>query len=451
MLTRTLRGAILLLTTILLAACSDSQPSVGASGVGGSAPGGNAGLGGSSALGGTSGIGGSAGQGGTTTGGGAGQGGAAAGAAGSSGAGGQAGGTGGAPAGPRKVYFRADFETGQVQPAGKLVDGLVLRTLPNPQAGNKAVRYPKGGGGVNSTDDSHVVLSGLVPPKNGNGPPTSDASGVNARLGNHFMKLLLDKSKDYTDLNGAKPGDPLLDKPRNAIDPRPPGGNVGGTRTDYDVEVYWGISLYLPSNFEQETNKRRTNFVEIKSKGASQNHMSFGVDGEAGGGKWYAKVWTDDASVSQAGTTTNDVFDLGSYEGDKGKWTDFVFLARWNPFTTKTKASDADPQGRNKSYPGNKGKLRIWKSTGAVDAKGNRKFVEITDGRLPIIDGPVGLVPHKDYDVSYAWRIYKPAWKKDTTDVTGPVFAGVDCLYMGEPGRDGTTFRDVNPGRLMQP
>ena len=299
-----------------------------------------------------------------------------------------------------------------------------------------------GGAGPDTTLDTRVVAS-ETPLTNGTSAPTEGV--VSPRLGSYFLRSALYFDKDYGELQSGQ------NKPRNSLLPVAGSGTqLGGKRTVYDTESYWGISIYLPTNWESESSERRCNFVEVRSFSASWNHMSFGIDGEAGAGNWYIKHDIHATSTRNSGST-EVIYNLGPYEPDKGKWTDFVFRTRWNPFTTSTNAATADTthgDGRNQVYQGNKGILQVWKTEGAVDGDGNRAFV-LTDANID--GGPTGLVPHANYDVTWTWRQYKGGWHTQSTDADGPRWMGFDCLFMGEPVRDGTGFSDVNPGMLSAP
>jgi hypothetical protein len=135
-------------------------------------------------------------------------------------------------------------------------------------------------------------------------------------------------------------------------------------------------------------------------------------------------------------------FDLGPVSADMGKWSDFVFHYRFNPFSTATNpAAIGIADSRNKLYEGNKGILQVWKAEGAVDSSGNRAMAMKVDK----VNQPVGLVPHSTENIRHYWRIYKFGWHSNPTTLTHPIWFGFDEIRQGLVARDGTTFADVAP------
>ena len=137
------------------------------------------------------------------------------------------------------------------------------------------------------------------------------------------------------------------------------------------------------------------------------------------------------------------MIDLGPVSADKGKWTDFVFRYRFNPFSVATNpAAVGIPNSKNQLYQGNEGILQVWKAEGPIDLGGNREMVLKVDK----VNTPVGLVPHATDKIKHLWRIYKYGWiAKNPTTLTHSVWFGFDEIRQGLVDRDGTSFGDVAP------
>jgi hypothetical protein len=236
---------------------------------------------------------------------------------------------------------------------------------------------------------------------------------------------------------------------------------------DYDKETWVAFSLFLPTSFEHETGSKGTT-------GSNQIWRVTGDSGPSGGDTAYINLFVPnggansggaavpaddvthyvvrfsaDATSTDSGSSNAKVewFDLGSVVPDLGKWTDFVIRYRLNPFTQSTNAKSVDPDGKDQTYPGNKGIFQLWKSQGDVDANGDRKMVLLIDK----VDVPVGFVPHATNRISHHFRQYKFGWHHQQTAVSGPVFMGFDEFRYGETERDGTGFSDVHPSQLPLP
>ncbi|MBW2529759.1 MAG: hypothetical protein JRI23_36620 [Deltaproteobacteria bacterium] len=347
--------------------------------------------------------------------------------------------------GPRRLFYIAEFESGQVNAQDDPVDGMSVRTAYDTQPPFSFEGINDGGAGPSEPFDCKVVESEQEPPT-GNG---SSSVIVTPRQGQYMFRSAIYKTKDYELWDGTDQAGDDTDRPRCHHYPRPVPDTLGNPKTVFDTETWVGVSIYLPTNLE--SNSQRNMLCSVNSDGASTTHISFGLDyPEVGRGHWGLRLWISDTLVVENGATVHNV-DGGSYAPDLGKWTDWVFRVRFNPFTESTNASSVNPLGRDQVYPGNAGIIQVWKTTGDADASGHRQFVEITDGVLPIIDAPTGLVPNRDFDLEWSWRQYRPTWRREPNDMDGPSFIWWDCFYMGEAARDGTTFADVNPGRRPPP
>lgn len=276
------------------------------------------------------------------------------------------------------------------------------------------------------------------------------------RKGDHFLRTEIFYDKDYS----LFPGNSGKVKPR--INFHTPEEHQG----DYDTETWVAFSIFLPENFEHETKTRgavgsnqlwRVTGDSGPSGGDTAYINMFVPDGKSGSGgaavpaddvtHYVVRTVVDATSTNSGPNTVEEWYDLGSVVPDLGKWTDFVIHYRLNPFTKTTNAKSVDPDGKDQSYPGNKGILQIWKAEGDVNGSGDRKMVLLLDK----LDEPVGLVPHATNRISHHWRQYKYGWHHHETAVGGPVFIAFDEFRYGETVRDGTGYSDVHPSQLLLP
>lgn len=326
------------------------------------------------------------------------------------------------------VLNSLSFESGKMMPNAGYVDAGFISTLPDPQSGTEAIRTGQGGCGPTSNCDMRVVRSERV-----------GGQDIKSRAGDFFLRMVLDKSKDYSGLNGG------ADKPRNSLSF---GNDV--YRFDHDVEEWLGFSVFLPNNYEDETENVGMILTEITTDSSAQFLKL--VVGMRSGDKeshWYFRYKTSDTSTTSA---TETIVDLGSIAPDKGKWTDFVIRTRSNPFSVDTNPAKLGINlAKDLLFEGDRGILQVWKSEGPVlDAANNRKMVN----KINKVNTPIGLVPGttqgKD-KISHSIRAYKPGWQGHTgtgTSVKGPIWIGWDEVRFGEAERHGTGYRDVHPTGL---
>jgi hypothetical protein len=333
--------------------------------------------------------------------------------------------------GEPKVHFTGDFETGRIQPVGTPHDGFFVKTLPNPQGNETQFVIGNGGGGPGSNIDTHVETSERV------GPDL-----VVPRRGNYFLRsaIYFDKKYDGFIGNSGK------NKPRTAMTFK-----SGVDEFDFDVEGYTGFSIYLPSDLEDERGKKgeqgKNMLMNIAIAGAAEFFtLNYWVPSSAEGGgedsHWWIRLNHSTRSVDRDQTEN---IDMGTVNGDKGKWTDFVIRYRANPFSVDTNPANAGvANAKNQLYQGNKGIFQLWKSEGPVDSNGNRAMVL----KVNKLNTPVGLVPHKTEKLGHSFRQYKHGWHQQPTTVKGPVWIGFDEIRFGLTNRDGTTYSDVHPAQL---
>lgn len=324
-----------------------------------------------------------------------------------------------------RVRNAITFESGKIMPSSSTVDGGYISTLPDPQAGSETIRTGAGGCGPASNCDMRVVQSEKIA-----------GQEVKPRAGDYFLRIRLDKSKDYSLLNSG------AHKPRNALS-----FGDDAYRFDHDEEEWLGFSIFLPLDYEDETENIGLILSEITTDSSAQYlKLVVGMRGGDEESHWYFRYRTSDTSTTGG---KEKVVDLGSIEPDKGKWTDFVVRARSNPFTVDTNPAEKGiKNAKNRLYKGNKGILQVWKAEGPVlDSRGNRRMVN----KIDMVNTPVGLVPGtvqgKD-KISYSIRAYKPAWQGHTgrgSSVKNPIWIAWDEVRFGSAVRNGTSYSDVHP------
>lgn len=332
---------------------------------------------------------------------------------------------GAAVAQERNVFFSGDFESGRVQSNGSLQDGFYIGTLPNPQSGDEILTSGDSDFGPASNADTRVV-----------GSESIGGETVKPRSGKFFLRSQIFRDKNYMALNGY-----VKNKPRSKM-------SLANDKFlfDFDKEGFSGFSVYVPKNFEHELgvrDHRGESVLYIINAEASRTlvHLGVWVQDPATEAHWFVKTWTSATTTGEDGAKAQ-LFDLGPVSADIGKWTDFVFRYRFNPFAVSTNpAADGIPNSKNATYAGNKGILQVWKAEGPVDADGNRKMTL----KIDKVDTPVGLVPHATQKIQNSWRIYKYGWLSNPTTLTRPVWFGFDEIRYGLVERDGTRFADVMP------
>lgn len=364
---------------------------------------------------------------------------------------------------PPDVYWTTDFEDG-VLDSKSVVGGWGLQTLERNQA-QTTCEYTTINDGVGtgpSADlESRVVADGTA----------IGADTVDARVGAYFFKYSLTKSKLYHWINGDSTClVSASDKPRTKM------YNDELSVIDFDTEMWLGFSIYLPTNLEHETGytgtdqRQEAQIISVVSDSSSSHFtMSYYV-WDSPYSDWVALVETSAISTTETGGVKSTTIEgcnpasqvckyylkLGDVvtDQDLGRWTDFVVRFRANPYATGVTCNPstgvgsgctAVSGGQNVSFTGGTGVLQIWKSTGTATPRAMSLVLDLENE-------PVGLVPGTTYpDISPSPRIYKYGWKKNTTNVTGPVEIGIDEWRMGESVLHGTGYSDVHPGGLAPP
>lgn len=320
------------------------------------------------------------------------------------------------------------FESGKVAPKDDILDGIAIGTLDNTGA---YIWVGNGGAGPETALDTKVVPGENVV-KSGY---ASDS--VVPRLGSYFLRSAIYYDKNYLAVNNST--NPYNDKPRSII--------YINKALAYDKEYWIAMSIYLPKSWEQETaTKGGPGGTQVLSINPSPSSSTFTITimTPTGGTEnhWYAEYQVNAQSVDES--DVNTVFtavDMGPVSGDLGKWVDIVIRLRVNPFTTTTNpAASGIANAVNASFSGNKGILQVWKSTAETGLQADyTQYVNV-------VNAPVGLVPWAGKTITVNPRVYKYGWKRNPTNVTGPIWAGFDAIkIVGDDGVNTPAFTDVAP------
>lgn len=322
------------------------------------------------------------------------------------------------------LRFVGDFETGGVGSNGAIHDGFYIATLPTQQKGAEYLRNNDTDFGPSSGADTRVVRSEVV----GN-------ETVKPRRGQYFLRSEVFRTKNYLQLNNNS-----KNRPRSKVYLSNP-----DHRVNFDEEGFVGFSIFVPENFESELGVRDhrgaiTLFTMTSEETEQLVDLGQWVEAPDTEAHWWVRYWT--ATDNGKGGSTVKSVDLGPVSADAGKWTDFVFRYRFNPFSSTTNPATAGiPNAMNQTFAGNKGILQVWKAEGPANELGDRKMVL----KLDKVNTPVGLVPPATDKIVHRWRIYKFGWLSNPTSLTRPVWMGFDEIRQGMVDRDGTAFADVAP------
>jgi hypothetical protein len=252
-----------------------------------------------------------------------------------------------------------------------------------------------------------------------------------------WHQIFLDKN--YTKWNGNSGGDY----------PRTESGFGSENMVGFDVEYWLGFSVYIPASWEKETGVSHNGggpmLLTAHTRGrAGETVFNFQIRPKSGSSydHWYINHYANPRSVEEKGIHRTD---MGSTKDDIGKWTDFVFRFRANPFSEDTNPAKMGIAGAaDKLFRANKGILQVWKSVGTeVDANGDRPMELVFD----IENAPVGNVPSKEDIIRLSFRVYKSGWKEIDSSVKGPIWLGFDEIRFGRAD-DGTGFSTVHPSGM---
>lgn len=190
---------------------------------------------------------------------------------------------------------------------------------------------------------------------------------------------------------------------------------------DWDVEFYFGFSVFLPETWERDwafSNNLSSESVMWINAETTSTHMSVGIwpnwpeypskplDNES---YWHLNYAVDATRITEGSINNNEHVHLGPITPDLGLWTDFVFRVRFNPFTSTTNPALAGISGgKNQYYDGYRGICEIWKSTGLpLDGLNNRAMTKV----FSLVNQPFGLVPKADGGLGYFFDLYKSQWE----------------------------------------
>ncbi len=393
----------------------------------------------------------------------------------------------GSTAAVRTYFAGAPFEYPYLSPTPSTIDestsgvlhrkngGANILTLPITQVGTEATTSSSSPNttpifrwGLNSLTDTHIVTAETIT----EGLSTPEI--VLPREGTYFWRQKIYRAsgasyaspgtgvyptKHYDQLNSSTvhTTDGSTCRPRNAMSFQKEA--VYGF--DRDAEVWMGFSLYIPTNWEHETYARGTTangpmlLTLLPSSGNSldtnSTHLTLNAivpdsgwtalrQPTSGATKthWCIQWYRNPTSTQEANVTR-----LSLGEIQLGKWTDFVFNMRWNPFTGNTTVLGT-------TYVGNSGKIRLW--CGEQNSNGTRS---ISSGSpLYTYSGPCGNYPSGKIIPSL--RVYMFGWNNaNTSSRSHPVWVGADAFRWGfatgstmntYQGGAASTWGDVAPG-----
>ena len=324
-----------------------------------------------------------------------------------------------------RVFLEANFESGAIQPAStrETQDSFYIQTLPNPQINGEGISTGAGGFGPETNWDTRVVHSEIV-----------GGHTVLPRAGDYFLRSAIYWDKDYNVLNGFND-----DRPRSGMNFA---GTGAGKAFQHDEEAWIGFSVFLPANWEHEhgVHDHRGSVMLLslsdQTRAASAVALSVWTPPGSETSHWQIRIQINDSAV-QGSSQSQEWVSLGSIQPDLGKWTDFVFRIRSNPFTKSTNpAKEGIQDSMDMLFEGNRGILQVWKSDGPQRA--------ITE-KISRVNTPIGYVPHATRPIEVSFRIYKYGWRRNPTTVKGPVWVGCDEMRYGTTERHGTGFDDVIP------
>jgi hypothetical protein len=325
----------------------------------------------------------------------------------------------------RSVWFRGDFESGVLQANGGAIDGFYAQTLPTNQVSDETVTSGGGGFGPTADTDLQVVQTWTIP-ANGNGGGTEV---VTPRAGNYFVKNLLDRNKNYSNIADGKT--------RSSM-------SWAQTHGNFDIafgqEVWFGFSYFIASNWEVENGQWDSSGIMLVEYGTQASRDLFTLELETWPDRfgtetqWFLKLERSLTSQENIKGVTDSDHYFGDVELDKGMWTDFVI---------RVKTGDTD------------GVLQVWKSTGPIlDASGNRQMTKVMDLTATNIglqdDGQLlRLRPCKGYAYDWYWVGHPQDYF--ATQVQGPIALPFDQFFLARTIEEAASFQDVHATTLPEP
>lgn len=312
----------------------------------------------------------------------------------------------------RVLFYDGSFSSAGVPSRTSLNGGGFVRCKYEPEGNVNSVYNNTSENTTASNIDCRVLTT-----------ETWNGETIRPRSGTHFMRQAIYYTKQYEVVNGglddgASPPLPAssLDKPRVMFDQ-----SNSVYQFEWDQEVWHGFSIFLPlSHVGDIATKGNAGGTMVWVLNADSSFSQMILDRYCATGETSEKWWFNyqvnadavaDLDEDGPAPKTQHV-DLGVTSADRGKWTDFVFRYRLNPFSTTTNASSVG--GKNQVYQGNKGILQIWKGTGAVQSNGNRTMTRFVN----LVNTPIGGVPHSVNKLQVSHRMYKYGWKKNATTTT---------------------------------
>ncbi len=169
---------------------------------------------------------------------------------------------------------------------------------------------------------------------------------------------------------------------------------------------------------------------------------------------WFIKHENSQVAVEAThaeGTTRYHWLGGMDTDDDRGKWTDIVIRARWNPLTVAGNPAVIEPTwGMAINLPASTGIYEVWKSEGPViGAPGDPLYRNMVK-RVSLVNESVGSLPGNWADGGYIRldnRQYRYGWHRSATSMTDPNVIYWDEIRAGALVRDGSSYSDVHPTR----
>ena len=259
-------------------------------------------------------------------------------------------------------------------------------------------------GGFSGASDNHDGWQVTALPREavvqsaGVDPVTS--TEVPIRAGRYSARLHIDYSKDYSSINGS--GD---DKPRNNLNKYP-------LRFDYGKDYWVAWSVYIPTDWEDDYDKNHDTLLQVQPYKGGPPAITFRIEGD----KWILiNRWdAKNTNFDDDDTTVRELYNKPT-ASDKGKWVDWAM--RFN-FCHQA---------------GCKGKFQVWKNQQqVVNFSGPNAYKMNSANKGPLLQ----------------LNIYKSAWKRKSTRVTGTRTVYFDEVRVGDAQ---SSLAEVSPISVPAP
>lgn len=277
--------------------------------------------------------------------------------------------------------------------------------------------------GTASTRDVHIT-TGVTPPSNLNGT----ASAFGPRAGNYFLTTVIDKTQDYSVINGQS----SKDKARWTVLHATTGGTGGldgGSDFAAGEMVCLGASVALPSNYDHNdrgtvnpTEDHMLRLADANAQDEAIAHIS--IIGTSSLTDHINLTYDRGTHDTNATTGTTDV-DLGPVTNLPGIGT---MLDKWTDFLIKMKVDTT----------GSTGYLGVWARTANSSGGSVGSWVNLFLRQ----NAKVGHANALGFRTGL--RSYKYSWKhKADTTPSLKIWKGFDEYYFTRFTQDGGTCADV--------